>query len=64
MLDEYVQQWSAIHTARAAGLNLEDIFMTFFALAGDAEELEGRGVPFRHHDDPGAAARPDGAGHQ
>ncbi|OUM39433.1 hypothetical protein B8W73_13155 [Arthrobacter agilis] len=43
MLDEYVQQWSAIQTVRAAMLKLEDIFMTFFALAGDADELEVEG---------------------
>jgi hypothetical protein len=43
VLDEYVQQWSAIQTVRAAGLGLEDIFMTFLALAGDADELEVEG---------------------
>ncbi|MHA7179868.1 GAF domain-containing protein [Arthrobacter sp. MDB2-24] len=43
MLDEHVQQWTAIQTIRAARLNLEDVFMTFFALAGNADELEVEG---------------------
>jgi hypothetical protein len=43
VLDEHVQQWSAIQTVRAADLDREDIFMTFFALAGDADELEVEG---------------------
>jgi hypothetical protein len=43
VLDEHVQQWSAIQTVRAADLDRDDIFMTFFALAGDADELEVEG---------------------
>ncbi|WP_167133832.1 GAF domain-containing protein [Arthrobacter sedimenti] len=43
MLDEYVQQWSAIQTVRAAGLHLEDVFTTYFGLSGDADELEVQG---------------------
>jgi hypothetical protein len=43
VLDEHVQQWSAIQTVRAADLDREDIFMTFFVLAGDADELEVEG---------------------
>lgn len=43
MLDEYVQQWTAIQTVRAAGLRVEDIFLTCLELTGDADELEIRG---------------------
>jgi hypothetical protein len=40
VLDEYVQQWSAIQTVRAAGLRGEDIFLTYFGLTGEASEFE------------------------
>ncbi|WP_104118973.1 hypothetical protein [Arthrobacter sp. B1805] len=43
MLNEYVQQWSAIQTVRAAGLHHEDVFMTYFGLTGDADEFEVQG---------------------
>ena len=43
MLDEYVQQWSAIQTVRAAGLGLEDVFTSYFGITGDADELEIQG---------------------
>jgi hypothetical protein len=40
VLNEYVQQWSAIQTVRAAHLELEDVFLSFLGLTGDADELE------------------------
>lgn len=43
VLDEYVQQWTAIQTVRAAGLDLEDVVTTYVGLAGEAEELDVRG---------------------
>lgn len=43
VLDEYVQQWSAIQTVRAAGLNLEDVFTAYFGISGEADELEVQG---------------------
>ncbi|WP_208739309.1 GAF domain-containing protein [Arthrobacter agilis] len=43
MLDGYLQQWSAIQTVRAAGLNLPDVFRTYVDLAGDSDQLEVRG---------------------
>jgi hypothetical protein len=43
MLDEYVQQWSAIQAVRAAALYLEDVLTTYFDLAGEADELEVQG---------------------
>jgi GAF domain-containing protein len=43
VLDEYVQQWSAIQTVRAAGLRLEDILTTYFELTREGDELEVQG---------------------
>lgn len=43
MLDEFVQQWSAIQTVRAADLRLDDVFITYMGLAGDADEIEVQG---------------------
>lgn len=43
MLDEYVQQWSAIQTVRAASLDLHDVFTAYFGICGDADELEVQG---------------------
>ncbi|WP_182977004.1 GAF domain-containing protein [Arthrobacter cheniae] len=40
MLSEYVQQWSAIQTVRAADLGDIDIFLSYFALDGNADEIE------------------------
>jgi hypothetical protein len=40
VLNMYVQQWTAIQTARAANLRFEDVFMSFLELTGDADELE------------------------
>ncbi|MHA7191993.1 GAF domain-containing protein [Arthrobacter sp. MDT2-16] len=42
VLDEYVQQWTAIQTVRAAGLDLEDVVTAYVGLAGEAEELDVR----------------------
>ncbi|MHA7180175.1 GAF domain-containing protein [Arthrobacter sp. MDB2-24] len=43
MLNEYVQQWSAIQTVRAAGLRLDEILTAYFELTceGDALEVQG-----------------------
>lgn len=43
MLDEYVQQWSAIQVVRAAGLDFDLIYAAYFGLSGDADELEVQG---------------------
>jgi GAF domain-containing protein len=43
VLDQYVQQWSAIQTARAADLSATDVFMAYFALTGDADEFDVEG---------------------
>ncbi|MEG9249682.1 GAF domain-containing protein [Arthrobacter sp. Soc17.1.1.1] len=43
MLDEYVQQWSAIQAVRAAALHLDDVLTTYAELAGEADELEIQG---------------------
>jgi hypothetical protein len=40
VLNDHVQQWSAIQTMRAAHLVLEDVFLTYAGLAGDADPLE------------------------
>ncbi|WP_182977102.1 GAF domain-containing protein [Arthrobacter cheniae] len=39
VLDKYVQQWSAIQTIRAAHLHTEDLFMAYFEITGNADEL-------------------------
>ncbi len=39
VIDQYVQQWSAIQTARAARLTADDVFMAYFALSGSADEF-------------------------
>ncbi|MHA7279884.1 GAF domain-containing protein [Arthrobacter sp. MDT2-2] len=43
MLNEYVQQWSAIQTVRAASLDTKDVFMVYFGLTGDADEFDVQG---------------------
>ncbi|MDQ0734750.1 GAF domain-containing protein [Arthrobacter agilis] len=43
MLDEYVQQWSAIQTVRAAELSLAEVVTSYFDLAGNADELDVQG---------------------
>jgi hypothetical protein len=43
VLDRYVQQWSAIQTARAAHLSATDVFLAYFALTGDADDFEVEG---------------------
>ncbi|MEC5199744.1 hypothetical protein RCH21_001983 [Arthrobacter sp. PL16] len=43
VLSEYVQQWSAIQTVRAADLRPDDVLQSYFALGGDADELEVKG---------------------
>jgi hypothetical protein len=40
VLDEYMQQWSALQAVRAASLRFEDVFIAYFGLTGDADELE------------------------
>jgi hypothetical protein len=43
VLSEYVQQWSAIQTVRAADLRPDEVLQSYFALEGNADELEIRG---------------------
>ncbi|MHA7279909.1 GAF domain-containing protein [Arthrobacter sp. MDT2-2] len=43
MLDEYVQQWSAIQTVRAASLTPQDVVTAYFEITGNADELEVQG---------------------
>lgn len=40
VLDEHLQQWSALQTVRAAGLSIEDVLAAYVSLLGDADELE------------------------
>ena len=39
MLDKYIQQWSALQTARAANLPTSNVFMAYFALTGTTDEV-------------------------
>ena len=39
MIDQYVQQWTAMQTIRAARLTVPDVFMAYRALSGSADRL-------------------------
>jgi hypothetical protein len=43
VLNEYVQQWSAIQTVRAAGLRMEEVLTTYFELTCEGDELDVQG---------------------
>lgn len=43
MLDKYMQQWSAIQTARAARLAVHDVFLAYSDLTGDADAFHVEG---------------------
>ncbi|MHA7145343.1 hypothetical protein ACX80U_11555 [Arthrobacter sp. TmT3-37] len=44
MLDEYVQQWSAIQTVRASGLGFEEVYENYFGIGGDATKSRSKGI--------------------
>jgi hypothetical protein len=43
VLDKYVQQWSALQTARAARLPVRDVFMAYYTLSGNMDEFHVEG---------------------
>jgi hypothetical protein len=43
VLDDFMQQWSAIQSVRAADMAFDDVFMTYFSLTGEADELDVEG---------------------
>ncbi|MCU1631989.1 MAG: hypothetical protein JWM61_641, partial [Micrococcaceae bacterium] len=40
MLNDYLQQWSAIQTVRAAELNSRDVVLEYVTAGGDSSELD------------------------
>lgn len=57
MLNDYLQQWSALQTVRAAGLDLQDVVLEYLSAGPDLSEIDVRGylaglimIPTPHRD--------------